>query len=180
MFGVKRTEAVSSDAPTRSAIFMRQTLPDRSVVSTRSSIAGVSQHTYGFSLVELVVVIAIIALLIALLLPALQRAKRQVKVLTCLSNLKQLGTGIMTYVSDDQSGEYPYPSSVNGNWIHYPGQTVDNLEALAAAAGYSKGDDSIWYCPLYHCGPGLPWFVETSPLYPDIYCKIFGVNSGGS
>ena len=139
-----------------------------------------SPKIFAFTLIELLVVIAIIALLIALLLPALQRAKRQVKVLTCLSNLKQLGTGIMTYVSDDQSGEYPYPSSVNGNWIYYPGKTVDNLEALAAAAGYSKGDDSLWYCPLFYIGPGPPWFVETSPLYPDIYCKIFGVNSGGS
>ena len=65
----------------------------------------------AFTLIELLVVITIIALL----LPALQRAKRQVKVLTCLSNLKQFGFGIMMYVSDDGRGEYPNPSSVNGN-----------------------------------------------------------------
>jgi prepilin-type N-terminal cleavage/methylation domain-containing protein/prepilin-type processing-associated H-X9-DG protein len=53
----------------------------------------------GFTLVELLVVIAIIALLMAVLLPALNRARTQAKRVVCLSGLKQLTLGWMTYAS---------------------------------------------------------------------------------
>jgi prepilin-type N-terminal cleavage/methylation domain-containing protein/prepilin-type processing-associated H-X9-DG protein len=45
----------------------------------------------GFTLVELLVVIAVIALLMAILMPALQRAKKQTKDVICRANLKHWG-----------------------------------------------------------------------------------------
>ena len=52
----------------------------------------------GFTLIELLVVIAIIAILAAILFPVFSRAREQARKAACLSNLKQIGTGLMMYV----------------------------------------------------------------------------------
>jgi|YelNatPaOPRAMG01_1025707.scaffolds.fasta_scaffold61217_2 prepilin-type N-terminal cleavage/methylation domain-containing protein/prepilin-type processing-associated H-X9-DG protein len=54
----------------------------------------------GFTLIELLVVIAIIAILAAILFPVFSRAREQARKTSCLSNLKQLSTGLSMYVQD--------------------------------------------------------------------------------
>lgn len=54
----------------------------------------------GFTLIELLVVIAIIAILAAILFPVFARAREQARKAVCLSNLNQIGLGLMMYVQD--------------------------------------------------------------------------------
>jgi prepilin-type N-terminal cleavage/methylation domain-containing protein/prepilin-type processing-associated H-X9-DG protein len=61
----------------------------------------------GFTLVELLVVIAVVAILAAILLPALASAKERSKGTACLSNLRQIGIAIQAY-SDDNFGDIPF------------------------------------------------------------------------
>ena len=72
----------------------------------------VSSSPAGFTLVELLVVIAVIAILAALLLPVLSSAKLRGQEATCRNNLRQLGVVHSMYVLDygkGFSGQYdPY------------------------------------------------------------------------
>ncbi|MES2463154.1 MAG: prepilin-type N-terminal cleavage/methylation domain-containing protein [Armatimonadota bacterium] len=54
----------------------------------------------GFTLIELLVVIAIIAILAAILFPVFAQAREKARQTACLSNLKQISTGMLMYVQD--------------------------------------------------------------------------------
>jgi prepilin-type N-terminal cleavage/methylation domain-containing protein/prepilin-type processing-associated H-X9-DG protein len=54
----------------------------------------------AFTLIELLVVIAIIAILAAILFPVFAQAREKARAISCLSNTKQLATGILMYTQD--------------------------------------------------------------------------------
>lgn len=54
----------------------------------------------GFTLIELLVVIAIIAILAAILFPVFGQAREMARAATCLSNMRQLSSGILMYAQD--------------------------------------------------------------------------------
>jgi prepilin-type N-terminal cleavage/methylation domain-containing protein len=106
----------------------------------------------GFTLIELLVVIAIIAILAALLFPVFARAREQGRKTACLSNLKQIGTGLLMYAQDydetlpvavqdnsnlnDRTGATDSPHAVPA-----PGLTLPN-----AISSYVKSD-ALFTCP---------------------------------
>lgn len=60
----------------------------------------------GFTLIELLVVISIIATLAALILPGVQSARESARNLTCLNNLRNIGTAVATFTTQS-AGKYP-------------------------------------------------------------------------
>ncbi len=107
----------------------------------------------GFTLIELMIVIAIIAILAAILVPNFIRARAQGQVTSCKANLKNIGTACEMYATDN-AGRYP--------------DTLGKLKDPAnGAQPYLK---AIPNCP----SAGTPTYYYTSKSNPDryiVYCS---------
>lgn len=114
----------------------------------------------GFTLVELLVVVAIIALLLGVLLPALGQARKVAVVSTCMANQRQLGTAIVTY--EVEYGAIPHGPNVPGNppfVVANPGNIATSQlwtgpimsppQAMALGLLLSSGEFNAkaFYCP---------------------------------
>jgi prepilin-type N-terminal cleavage/methylation domain-containing protein/prepilin-type processing-associated H-X9-DG protein len=97
----------------------------------------------AFTLIELLVVIAIIAILAAILFPVFAQAREAARKTTCLSNLRQLGTGLMMYAQDfDET----LPAS---SFAAVPGQSINSIRNPKWAdviQPYVK-NDQLFTCP---------------------------------
>ncbi len=102
----------------------------------------------GFTLIEVLVVVAIIALLVAILLPSLSRARMQARSVQCQSNLKQQGYAALMYA--------------NENRRILPGGNDNSVETLiwnfrrAVIRTINRGAE-IFYCPANTI---RPWTVK--------------------
>jgi prepilin-type N-terminal cleavage/methylation domain-containing protein/prepilin-type processing-associated H-X9-DG protein len=117
----------------------------------------------AFTLIELLVVIAIIAILAAILFPVFAQAREKARAITCVSNVKQIGLGVMMYIQDfDETGPYAY------NCLGWWGDVIDPYVKMRGNSDGGQGSPTgagLWHCPS-------DTVSTTEPLSPS-----YGVNA---
>jgi prepilin-type N-terminal cleavage/methylation domain-containing protein/prepilin-type processing-associated H-X9-DG protein len=92
----------------------------------------------GFTLLEILVVIAIIALLMAILVPVLDKVRDQARTVICRSKLRHFGLATRMYL-DDNDQFFPYP----GIWLMEP----EGWRTRQCHPGFALGH--CFHNPLY-------------------------------
>ncbi|CEK19633.1 prepilin-type N-terminal cleavage/methylation domain-containing protein [Chthonomonas calidirosea] len=113
----------------------------------------------GFTLIELLVVIAIIAILAAILFPVFAQAREQARKTVCLSNVKQLNTGVQMYIQDyDETipllcGSNPGDNSTGYSFVTWQDTTqpyIKNYQLMFDPDGFYQGHTIYWGQPGPH------------------------------
>jgi prepilin-type N-terminal cleavage/methylation domain-containing protein/prepilin-type processing-associated H-X9-DG protein len=76
-----------------------------------------TRSSRGFTLVEMLVVVAVVVVLLAILLPSLGYAKRRAQTAACLSNLRQLEVGFTEYLVHNNGKSFAMLYTSTGYWI---------------------------------------------------------------
>ena len=120
----------------------------------------------GFTLLELLVVIAVIGVLCALLLPVLTRVKAKAGQIDCMSRKKQWSMAFKMYVEDNtncipREGYERLGGVTLNNWVQVRGRNT--------GGGITDSDD-VWYnaLPVY---AGVPRAADYAPVdkHKDFY-----------
>ncbi len=104
----------------------------------------------GFTLIEVLVVVAIIALLVAILLPSLSRARAQARSVTCLNNLRQIGMAVQQYAVQNAD---VIPRACNDfeptNWAVVAARSIGAIKKIPSE--YSVNHLKVGQIEILHC-----------------------------
>jgi prepilin-type processing-associated H-X9-DG protein len=123
--------------------------------------------------VELLVVVAIIALLLGILVPSLGKARLLAKSTASMSNLRQLGVGVVGYTSVNH-GRFPMHSSLKQlttnlgdprtRWADYIFPFMENTDVYLSP-NLSKEEESLLTKPFAHTVDPGPTNTDATIFY---------------
>src|SRR5579871_6424892 len=148
----------------------------------------VSKHprvAHGFTLIELLVVIAIIAILAAILFPVFAQAREAARKTSCISNLRQINTGVAMYTQDyDESLPLNFLQDLNTtevwfSWHDFVQPYMKSWNILICPdSEYQKTDPIHFLDPYFNYGMlptadsvNWPFFLTRSAAWYQNYGK---------
>ncbi len=147
------------------------------LLSYKRSYNNTDMRGMGFTLVELLVVIAVIAVLMSILVPMSHTAREQTRAMVCGNNLKQLSLLLITYASDNETFPHGFDASTVGKVMpppRYPGEPMYDLQGwwwfTSLGGGLMDYTDpkGIFWCPSRN--------IQDMSSRPNILCGNYGVN----
>ena len=133
----------------------------------------------GFTLVEIMIVVAIIALLVAIAIPNLLGARRAANDAAAKANLKTLATELETYAASTGAGNYPADKAALESNATGGGNSAaarKYLEAPCITAGTGCG--GFVYDPVT-IGPG-GYTITATPVSNQTGSANYTITSGGA
>lgn len=103
----------------------------------------------GFTLIEILVVVAILALLGALLFPVFSSARAKARETSCVSNLRQIGLGVALYARDFDDF-YPRGTDTSERLAAISPPADDDLRLLPLLRDVLHpylSSSAVWHCP---------------------------------
>ena len=108
---------------------------------------------HGFTLVDVLVVIAVISILAAMLFPVFVQAREKARAISCLSNMKQIGLGVQMYIQDNDERLFFRPANSSSRvGSGRSGIVITNLIAYDQAQWWNllmpyEKTDIVFTCP---------------------------------
>ncbi len=132
---------------------------------------------HGFTLVELLVVIAVIALLMSIMLPVLQGARAQAYRAICSNSERNLLFGLTIYATYNNSNFPSHPENLPpALGYHFGPDTIGHYFACIILKNMGRDvsgyEDRILPAQVYR-----NFFCPANPIqrkYPEMFCSSFG------
>lgn len=156
----------------------------------------------GFTLVEILVVVAIVAILVALIFPSVQASRESARRTQCFNNLRQIGAAIRAY--EHSNGFLPagystmYPATTSPSWgwgttilpwleqtnLHDQLRPSERLLGDLFKSGASAADKALLQTPIatYRCpsdnSPTLNTLAAFGPNFFPVATSNYVANAG--
>ena len=147
---------------THTHAFRNRVRGNRGFGANCAAVGGAARSSRGFSLLELLVVMAVTVLLTGLLMPAMVQVRENARRVVCSSNLRQIGMGVITFADENNDrlpdSFYGAPDRNKRNMMaaHRGGGPIgsDRLGGVAISASkpmaYQNWEGLGWLYRWYH------------------------------